>query len=58
MLICAKREDLELHVATMLGYNPSKPDTWPKDVIDQILRGADYYARQFIDEQVRRLMSK
>lgn len=41
-------EDRERRVAQMLGFNPDRPDTWPRGIIRDILAKADRAAELII----------
>lgn len=53
-----ENKDLIAWIATMLGYSPDHPESWNREVIDRILRGADKEADKAVYEMVRILIGR
>lgn len=52
-LVHLPRADMEREIATLLGFDPGQPDTWPKSVIDRIIGDASAAFRERVHHSVR-----
>lgn len=49
------KEHRRTHVATLLGYNPADPKTWPDMIVDTVIAHVDEAADRKLHEMIRKL---
>lgn len=52
-----KEDDRRLHIATMLGFSPNHPDSWPSRVIDRLIKGSEDAAERHLREAIMCIVS-
>lgn len=53
-----KQEFRIAYVAKLMGFNPNKSMTWPKDIIERILKECEADAETILRFKIQKLMSK
>lgn len=54
----ADQKGRRTYVARMLGLDPSSPDTWPLETIDDVIKRSEKAAEDKMRDDCRKLMSR